>query len=385
MDGNPSSTEVSFDNDHETVLSRDLGQANPEANKVSIDSFKESIIAEVVKALSHSTSLHNPGQGSTTALSIAGVPSNDRKRSHDLQSQLSEDSISLHPIDEDVFSNDMPDKRTDNLSDLFPPRPKKPTEDQALNVADDILAQVDQEMAPVDTLGDKVMDCLAMRVVKHFKQEPPELAKDIIARNRLPANCSSLSVPIMNQVIKDLKNFQKVSPNERRLYNIQSNVLRATSAVTKLANMVLVADQGNDMVSSKDILRSSLDAVTFLGMAQAALSDARKINVKEILPEDVKNICNPCHKPTSYLFGDDIGKSIKDAKEAYRLSSNISGRNSTAKQQYYGRSTFTISRPQENNRQYQFAAQYAAHPNSFLGRGSKPPFRRKSQNRQKKN
>ena len=67
----------------------------------------------------------------------------------------------------------------------------------------------------------------------------------------------------MNQVIKDLKNFQKVSTNEGRLYNTQSNVFRATLAVTKSANIVLVADQGSDMVSSKDILRSSLNAVTF--------------------------------------------------------------------------------------------------------------------------
>ena len=131
----------------------------------------------------------------------------------------------------------------------------------------------------------------------------------------MPANCSSVSVPIINQVIKDLKSFQKVSPNERRLYNIQSNVLRATSAVTKLANMVLVADQGNDMASSTDILRSSLDAVTFLDMAQAALSHARKINVKEILPENVKNNFNPCHKPTSYLFGDDIGNLLRMLKK----------------------------------------------------------------------
>ena len=72
------------------------------------------------------------------------------------------------------------------------------------------------------------------------------------------------------------------------------------------------------------------------------------MNVKEILSEDVKNICNPCHKPTNYLFGDDIGKSIKDDKEAYQLSTIIIGKNSTAKQQYYGHSTFTMTRRQEN-------------------------------------
>ena len=85
MDGNPSSTEEFFENDHDTVLSWDSGQANPEDNRVLIDSFRDSIIAEVVKALSQSTSLRNQSQGSTTALSIAGVPSYDRKWSHGLQ------------------------------------------------------------------------------------------------------------------------------------------------------------------------------------------------------------------------------------------------------------------------------------------------------------
>ena len=47
-------------------------------------------------------------------------------------------------FDEDVFPDDMTEKRTENLSDLFPPRSRKRNEDQALNVADDILAQVDQ-------------------------------------------------------------------------------------------------------------------------------------------------------------------------------------------------------------------------------------------------
>ena len=83
MDGNSPPTEVPFEND--TVLCRDLGQAITEVNRVSIDPFKESIIAEVVKALSQSKSLHNPVQGSTIAISIAGAPSNDHKRSHDLQ------------------------------------------------------------------------------------------------------------------------------------------------------------------------------------------------------------------------------------------------------------------------------------------------------------
>jgi len=36
---------------------------------------------------------------------------------------------------------------------------------------------------------------------------------------------------------------------------------------------------------------------------------------------DVKNIFSPCHKPTSYLLGDDVGKSIKMLKKhiAYPL------------------------------------------------------------------
>ncbi len=90
-----------------------------------------------------------------------------------------------------------------------------------------------------------------------------------------------------------------------------------------MADMVLVADQGGKMADSKKLIRSALDGVIFLGQAQSLLDNARKINVMGILAEDTRHICSLDKKPTQFLFGDDVSKSIKESKEIHRLSSGL--------------------------------------------------------------
>ena len=91
--------------------------------------------------------------------------------------------------------------------------------------------------------------------------------------------------------------------------------------------MVLMADKDAKMVDSKTLIRSALDGVVFLGQAQSLLNNARKINVRTILTEDTKHICNLTKKPTRFLFGDDVSKSIKESKEMHRLSAGASQKN----------------------------------------------------------
>ena len=60
------------------------------------------------------------------------------------------------------------------------------------------------------------------------------------------------------------------------------------------------------MVNSKEEVRTSLDAITLSGLAQTQLNAARIANVKDILSEEVKDICNMNEKPTKFLFGGDL-------------------------------------------------------------------------------
>ena len=163
--------------------------------------------------------------------------------------------------------------------------------------------------------------------MKHFKIEPYTSSEDVFDRNKLPANCADISVPIMNPLIRKWSHFKKVSHVERKLYNIQTSNLRATSAVARIADLTLLADQSSTIVNSTEVGLTSLDATTLLGHAEAQLNAARIVNVKDILSEEVRDICNMDEKPTKFIFEDDLSKRLKNAKEAYRICSQMSKSN----------------------------------------------------------
>ena len=259
---------------------------------------------------------------------------------------------------------------TDNMSDLFPQKSSshgtasKKGVEQQLDVAEDILAQVEEEMPSIESFGEKILENLAKRVVSQFQLDPNYISKEMLNRNNLPENCAEISVPAMNAMIKEIKNFESIRPAERRYYNIQTNIMRATAAITQMADMVLVADQGGKMADSKKLIRSALDGVIFLGQAQSLLNNARKINVRGILAEDTRHICSLDKKPTQFLFGDDVSKSIKESKEMHRLSSGLGQKLPVKKKTFYP-PTSTYVRPNQN---YGFGNKNGSQQ-SFLNRG----------------
>jgi len=68
-----------------------------------------------------------------------------------------------------------------------------------VNVVEDIWNQVDEELSSEDQLGDKVIQGLANRAIKHFKAESSSTPKDTFNRNKLPANWADVSVLMMNR------------------------------------------------------------------------------------------------------------------------------------------------------------------------------------------
>ena len=147
--------------------------------------------------------------------------------------------------------------QTDNLSDLFPQRKKQkgsdPSNEQQLNVADEILHQIDEDIPCTDTLGGPIIDGLVTRIIKQFKLDQAKITKEFLER---PKNCSELAVPMMNEMVRDMKRFDSICHVERRLYNIQTNILRATAAFSKIANSTLASDEKGQMADSKIPVRN---------------------------------------------------------------------------------------------------------------------------------
>ena len=223
-------------------------------------------------------------------------------------------------------SSDTPAK-SDNMTDLFPASKveKSAVASQKIDIAEEILDQVLDDS--IDTqLGEKVLEVLAKRVIKHFQVDTKTISNDLLDRLKLPSNCAAIAVPMMNTEIKNLTSFDSVRISERRLYNTQLHLQRATSAIANMINMLLISDQGGKMVDSKALTRIALDGITVLGQAQANLSIARKQNIKSILADDVKDICSANRKPTQFLFGDDLAKAIKEAKDIHRMTNSLTNR-----------------------------------------------------------
>ena len=118
-------------------------------------------------------------------------------------------------------------------------------------------------MPSIENFGDKILENLAKRIVQKFQLDQNNISKEMINRNKLPENCADLAVPAINDMIKDIKNFESIRPAERRFYNIQTYIMRATAVITNIANMVLMADEDAEMVDSKTLVRSALDGVLY--------------------------------------------------------------------------------------------------------------------------
>ena len=334
-----------------------------EPTVVALEDLKKSIVEHVLAAIS----TQQPAR-----TSLAG-----RKRSLQVEDEVDDeyDTLSVHAdayglghtrdhseSDADSLTGDLPEEdssvargtkqsasKTDNMSDLFPAKSAKSSsknQTKGLDVAEDLLCQVDDEFSDT-SLGDKILDNLADRICKHFVVDPTKVSSELLGRLKSPKNCSGIVVPMMNQTILDMKDYESIRHIERKLYNTQLNVQRATAAIGKIANMVLEADQSSKMIDSKALLRAALDGVTVLGRTQASLTNSRKNYVKQILSDDVKDICNPKRKASQYLFGDDLTKSIKEARDIYRMSNNIGNKKPQSKHPST-RGSHTATRPNNN-------------------------------------
>jgi len=126
-------------------------------------------------------------------------------------------------------------------------------------------------------------------------------------------------VPLINEgIYKGLTPFVKRKDGD--MTDIQKDILSANWAALKIANQVQEADSKPTMVNSKDLVKMSLDAVTLLGLAHSKLNNLRKSAIQLSLDPDIRDVCSARHEVTTYLFGDDLTKSIKEARELNKIT-----------------------------------------------------------------
>ena len=134
-------------------------------------------------------------------------------------------------------------------------------------------------------------------------------------------------VPTLNEETVKNKNIHHYyKRNDKRWFDLQNIVLKATSSLVEIANLCLEADNKNEVVHSKDVAVKVIDAITLLGKASNQMAFERKERLKNALLEDYKTICEQDHSDPKQLLGNDLADNVKKAKATHSMNQSISNK-----------------------------------------------------------
>ena len=194
-----------------------------------------------------------------------------------------------------------------------------------LQVEEEILLEIDQSRPCDKKLGPPLLANLATRVNRYWKQESESesTVKFIKGQYLTPENCSDLVTPRLNREV-----YGRLHPFHRRqdkkYMDMQETLLSAVTAVANIASLALEADRTCHMVDTKMLVTHALNATTLMGNVQNKLNQKRKDLIAPTLPKEIRDVCSSQREVTSLLFGDDLGKAVREAKELSKLTSELS-------------------------------------------------------------
>ena len=109
-----------------------------------------------------------------------------------------------------------------------------------------------------------------------------------------------------------------------RIMNVQNAVTKATFAILRVADSLLKNKKDNNVDSE---LRNCMDAVFLLGHANTSMSLRGRELLKPILRNDFSALCDGNVPVTALLFGDDLAKALKEARQVGNVRKKIQSKN----------------------------------------------------------
>ena len=225
----------------------------------------------------------------------------------------------------------------------------------------------DEDESTSSNVEPKLADIAMKRWRKKLNSEK---LKSISDKYQRPANCTSMTgIKCNPEIWSQLSSTKKRT--DLQLHNIQQIVLKSAVATLQTTNALATSKSDDDY---SQLLSQSVDTVALLAHAHSQLSQVRRDQIKPILKQEYSTICSAEIQPDSkWLFGSDLAKALKDAKEASTISSSLRNYSNKANNYSSARSNKNMSsykRPQKD----------------FLWRSQQkpPPKRKKSWNKGKR-
>ena len=184
-----------------------------------------------------------------------------------------------------------------------------------------------------EELGPAISSQLAETAMKYWSEESknPVVVNKILDGLKIPANCSQIRVPILNEAVaKNRKIMPFHKRVDKRLSNIQKGLIFATSAILEIADELILAQNEKIQPNLRKVMGHTVGSVTLMGRAHKQISGECKEPLKPILNEDIRTLCDKETSHLNYLFGEDLLESMKEAKKSFRISNSLVN-NSTTK------------------------------------------------------
>lgn len=226
------------------------------------------------------------------------------------------DMISIHADEDYMLSLNEEEEEASDIDD---------SDDDILNALEKEI-EIDQHKGP--NLDNKLAKVVASRFSKRLEENVLKTKQE---KYKVPGNCTIISPPILNEELMQshigLKRGAK--RDDARTSAVQRLITKATTALAlgvgklhEFADKFSGSGKQEMKKLANEVMENSLDACAFLGHAQQDLSLRRKFQLMRELPSDIRTICyqKTNGEDSEKLFGEDINKTMKEAREAHRLN-----------------------------------------------------------------
>ena len=184
----------------------------------------------------------------------------------------------------------------------------------------EILSQLEKNYNLTDQEGPAINDSLA-KIVKNLMSEKTDEEKlnDIKKRYLKPNNCEYLTEtkvnpPIWNNIA------DKARTTDIKLQKAQKALVKGITAVVNVVDKIL---NNSDTLPKNEIIDPLMDGVQLLANANIEVNIRRREALKPELHASYRHLCVPSNPITTWLFGDDLPKAVKDITDTNRITSKI--------------------------------------------------------------
>ena len=168
-------------------------------------------------------------------------------------------------------------------------------------------------------LGPKVNDTLARVVNSGIRAKiDRNVAKELCEKFVRPRNCEALVVPKINKELWNTSAFKKTTKEGDKCFQTaQRYMSQGLIPLVSLMDKLLETDQAEEF-------RLAKESFQLLAYAHRDISNIRRQQLKGVVSDKYKQLCNDSTPLTGNLLGDDLEKQIKTLDEMRKVGFDLS-------------------------------------------------------------